>query len=136
MALRDVFYNIALFLAILGAVSGAVDVIDSQIDTNSHFTDVYTPDLQVMDISKDTFSQFDDQDSNLFKDIVNFIDISYHIIWGAIKGVLGFYTVLNKIFYVPSPVDGSNLFAPIGYIIQMGIYVSGIFFVYDMRRGK
>lgn len=125
-------FDILLFLALLGAVNGALDYMyQSEFSNNWFGTHTEKWDMEMVVIDNSTLSQFEEskngepisqgeQDSF----ITNLLGVS-EVVFGALYMLFELDDkVLDVIFYVPHPDDPSvNLFAPINDFIMVGLYV-------------
>lgn len=112
-------YRLALFFAIVGALSGMTNLIMTGSGGDNWF-DQPVPDMQVIDISESDVEslQFDD-DTGIFETVVN-LPKYINLIWEVFKGIFIIVAMLDD--YLVYDVGGINLFAPILYSFQVIIW--------------
>lgn len=117
-------YRLALFFAIVGALSGMTNYIMIDAGGDNWF-DRSVPDMQVIDVSASDVEslQFDD-DTGIFETITD-IPKYVNLLWEVLKGVFLIVGMLDD--YLVYDVGGVNLFAPVLYFFQAIIWFIYIF---------
>lgn len=117
-------YRLALFFAIVGALSGMTNYIMIDAGGDNWF-DQSVPDMQVINISESDVEslQFDD-DTGIFETVTN-IPKYVNLLWEVLKGVFLIVEMLDD--YLVYDVGGVNLFAPVLYFFQAIIWFIYIF---------
>ena len=113
-------YHIALFFALVGAVTGMVDYI--MIDAGGdNWYDRPVPELTVIELTESNVTelQFEEDSSNM--DDQASITKYTNVLWNVVKGILGIVFILDDVLVWD--VGGVNLFAPVLYSFQGILYV-------------
>lgn len=123
-------FDIVVFLALLGAVSGAFQYVQEELSTQGDGVNwwsgysVQNMDTVVVDTSTSGFNNAN-AESNIpstIEDIYNGVYFILGMIWNMIKGIVWIKgVILDKV--IVYMVDGVNILEPINYIIQVGIYI-------------
>lgn len=120
---------VALFSAAVGAVNAFSVMTGEDWFPNQNFD---TPSNSWEEVAKG----IDSGNGGIFDSVFSVIYYVYlvgSVLWGAVKGVLFTYTILEQIFYYD--VDGSNAFTPVINIVQLLIYFIYIIGFYQLRHG-
>lgn len=130
--------DLMLFLALLGAVTGALQYIMVDTTGDNWFPGYSGEDMSTVEM--ENAEQWDSAYSNVEDSEGMGFFSALGIIWNAAKGVLFFEGVLDDVFYYEDPTDPTtNLFSPILHIIQAGIYLVygvGMFQLITGRQAK
>lgn len=111
-------YDVMLFLALFGAVTGAI----SEMAGDEWFPDYASPDMESVEVDTDVRYEKPNMSSS-FTESSNTNPFSVlSILWGVIQGIFGLGFILNDIFPVYNDA-GTNVALPIYAIIQVGIWV-------------
>jgi len=124
-------FDIMLFLALLGAVSGAVDGLMLST-TDNWFSEYTTPDMSTVDI--DTDDRFNSQ-SLVSDDDEKVPSVGWSMVIGAVTGIFAITFVIGNIFYVPN-ATGGNMLAPFLVVIQVGIWIIYAWGIMQFISGK
>jgi len=126
-------YDMMLFFALLGAVSGAIDGLMANGD--SWFDSYTSTDMTSVVIDTDDRYEMGSLQSNADEGSMGISMSVMMMLWGTIKGVFAFGYVLNDIFYVADE-NGSNMFWPVIAIFQAGIWLIYAIGIFQMFTGR
>lgn len=123
-------YDIMLFLALFGAVVGALNGIAG----DTWFPDYSPPDMETVEV--DTDVRYEKPNMLSSEDEYNAMSSfsAMNLLWGTIKGIFGIGFVLNDIFSIES--DGENMLWPIFAIFQVGIWIIYAIGMFQMITGR
>lgn len=131
-------FDLMLFLALLGAVSGALQYVMIDTTGDNWFPGYSGEDMSTVDMENpeqwdNAYSSVEDSEGLGFFSALG-------IILNGAKGVLYFEGVLDDVFYYEDPTNpNTNLFSPILHVIQAGIYLVygvGLFQLVTGRQAK
>lgn len=131
-------YDIALFLALLGAVSGALDYVMMDAGGTNWFESYTTPDMQMISVSEDMVGNLNESSSQSYiPSSVEGVLFGVYFLLSMFKGMLLFSSVLANVFYYADPANPtSNLFLPVLVIIQVGIWIVYIIGILQYKSGR
>lgn len=123
-------FDIILYLALLGAVSGALEYVQTDLSTQGDGVNwwggyaVTEMETVVVDTSTSGFNSAQQESTipSAIEDIYNGVHFIIGLLWNMVKGIVYIKGVLLDKIIVYN-VDGVNILEPINYIIQVGIYL-------------
>ena len=126
-------FDIMLFFALLGAVSGAVNGIMIASDDN-WFTDYNAPDMTTVDVPTDDRYNMNElmSDDDEFKPER---PSTFRMLFGVIEGMFLITVVLSKILY-PSYAYLSSPLAGFFVVFQVGIWIIYIWGMAQILTGR
>jgi hypothetical protein len=123
-------YDIMLFLALFGAVTGALQGIAG----DTWFPDYTPPDMETVEVDTDVRYEKPNMTSSVDDSNAMSSFSALNLLWGTFKGIFGIGFVLNDIFSVES--DGENMLWPIFGIVQVGIWVIYGIGIFQLLTGR
>lgn len=128
-------FDVMLFLALLGAVSGALQYVMLDTAGDNWFPGYSGEDMTTVEM--ENAEQWDNAYSNVEDSEGMGLFSALGIIWSSAKGILYFEGVLDDVFYFEDPENPTtNLFAPILHLIQAGIYLVYGFGIFQLITGR